>query len=56
MKYYIELDMEVDPAANFLTVDDMTNTETILELVSDALYEIDDIKITNLTVEYVDDN
>lgn len=55
MKYYISIDMEVDPAANFLTVDDMTNTQTILDLVSDALYEIDDIEITNLEVEYVDD-
>ena len=55
MKYYISIDMEVDPEANFLTVDDMTNTQTILDLVSDALYEIDDIEITNLEVEYVDD-
>lgn len=55
MKYYISIDMEVDPEANFLTVDDRTNTQTILDLVSDALYEIDDIEITNLEVEYVDD-
>lgn len=55
MKYYISIDMEVDPEANFLTVDDRENLGTIFDLVSDALYDIDDVRITNLEVEYVDD-
>lgn len=55
MKYYVSIDLEVDPEANFLSVDDIKSTQTILDLILQALYDIDDIKVTGADVEYVDD-
>lgn len=51
MNFTIELNITVDEDANFLESDRKTNLSVIEELISDALYDIDDVKLNWIEVE-----
>lgn len=51
--YNISLVISVDPDASFLEVDNGGNQDVILELIEGQLYDLDDIKVEELEVEYV---
>lgn len=51
MQYNIQLSLSVDPDASFLEADRGTNLEVLRDLIYNAIYDIDDIKIHNLEVE-----
>lgn len=43
--------LKVDPESNYLGADVPFDTDSILELVKTALYEIDDMNVLNIEVE-----
>lgn len=51
LTYNITFSITVDPDANFLEVDPRTNLSVLYDLIEDALYEIDDIKINDLQLQ-----
>lgn len=51
MKYNIQLSITVDHDAPFLEADQETNVEVLRDLIYNAIYDIDDIKINDLEVE-----
>lgn len=51
MRYNISLSLIVDNDAAFLEADRRSNLSVIEELVSSAIYEIDDVRITYIEVE-----
>lgn len=51
MKYNIQLSISVDHDAPFLEADQETNVEVLRDLIYNAIYDIDDIKINDLEVE-----
>ncbi len=51
MRYNCTLSFTVDPEASFLEVDRGTNLEVLRDLIYNAIYDIDDIKIHDLEVE-----
>lgn len=51
MKYNIQLSLSVDSDAPFLEADQDTNVEVLRDLIYNAIYDIDDIKIHDLEVE-----
>tara|TARA_R110002050_G_scaffold18024_1_gene52870 strand:+ start:5705 stop:5869 length:165 start_codon:yes stop_codon:yes gene_type:complete len=48
--YEVMLKLEVDPAANFLEVDNNFNSMVIKELILNSVYDIDDIEIVKCEV------
>lgn len=50
-RYNIQLSISVDPDASFLEADQDTNVEVLRDLIYNAIYDIDDIKIQDLEVE-----
>lgn len=50
-RYNIQLSISVDPDASFLEADQDTNVEVLRDLIYNAIYDIDDIKIHDLEVE-----
>ena len=54
MKYEVILNLEIDPVANFLEVDDTESSRVVLELIQDMLYEIDDLSIDKIEVTRLD--
>lgn len=54
MKFYISTAIEVDPDANFLNVDENELLSVIEDLVSNALYDIDDIQVEFIEVSLDD--
>ena len=53
MKFEVRFDLEIDEDSNFLESDNHTNTQVILHVIKDLLYELDDVKYSGLEVEYV---
>lgn len=51
LKYNCTLSISVDPDASFLEADQDTNVEVLRDLIYNAIYDIDDIKIQDLEVE-----
>lgn len=51
LKYNLNLSISVDPEASFLEADRGTNLEVLRDLIYNAIYDIDDIKIHDLEVE-----
>ena len=51
LKYNCTLSISVDPDASFLEADQDTNVEVLRDLIYNAIYDIDDIKIHDLEVE-----
>lgn len=51
MKVLVEITVEVDDTANFLSSDPRYHLEDIKEELELALYEIDDMKITKIILE-----
>lgn len=51
MKYNVQLSITVDHDAPFLEADQETNVEVLRDLIYNAIYDIDDIKINDLEVE-----
>lgn len=51
LKYNCSLSFTVDPEASFLEADRGTNLEVLRDLIYNAIYDIDDIKIHDLEVE-----
>jgi hypothetical protein len=54
MKYEVILNLEIDPVANFLEVDDTESSRVVLELIQDMLYEVDDLSIDKIEVTRLD--
>ncbi len=54
MKYEVIINIEVDPSANFLEVDNPSSPFVIKELMYNIMYDIDDVKITNCEVTLSD--
>lgn len=54
MKYKIRVEIEVDPDAPWLEIGETDNSETIEELFTDFLYDIDDIKTIEVIVNAED--
>lgn len=50
-QYTLTILLEVDPDANFLELENGDNTDVIAEIVSDSLYDIDDIKCLDIECE-----
>ena len=50
MEYEIVLNIQVDPEANFLEVDNRFNCQVITELILNAMHDIDDVTINNCEV------
>lgn len=49
--YTVTLTLEVDPSATFLGTDEANNADAILDQISMALYDIDDMKVEEIYVE-----
>jgi|TARA_R110000803_G_scaffold162401_1_gene226037 hypothetical protein len=54
MKYEVILNLEIDPVANFLEVDDTESSRVVLELIEDILYDVDDLQIAKCEVTRYD--
>ena len=54
MKYNIQFSLKVDEGANFLEADRETTLSVIEELISAAIYDIDDVKLLYIEVEQDD--
>lgn len=54
MKYEIILNIEVDPIANFMEVDDTESSRVVLELIQDIFYDVDDLQILKCEVTRYD--
>ena len=52
MKVRIQVLLQVDENAYYLTTTRADNLEVIADLISSALYDIDDSEVTHLEVEY----
>tara|TARA_R110000765_G_scaffold223097_1_gene327245 strand:+ start:479 stop:715 length:237 start_codon:yes stop_codon:yes gene_type:complete len=50
MDYEIIIKVSVDPDANFLEVGEINNSNVIKQVVSDCLYDIDDLEIKECEV------
>jgi|TARA_R100001530_G_C4307213_1_gene152034 hypothetical protein len=50
MDYEIIIKVSVDPDANFLEVGGVNNSNVIKQVVSDCLYDIDDLEIKECEV------
>ena len=50
-KYNINLTLEVDPDANFLELDNGDNEDIIEELIRVLLYDLDDVKCSEIECE-----
>jgi|TARA_R110000822_G_C15227424_1_gene484973 hypothetical protein len=51
MKIEVNLNLEVDPSANFLETNEESTLEVLLDLIKSAIYDIDDIKLTYIELE-----
>lgn len=54
MRINVNFEMQIDPNANYLTLDEWSNLEALEDLISSALYDIDDAKLLTIEVEAVD--
>lgn len=52
-EYQVTLVLKVDPSAPFLELENGENQDVILELVKDQMYDLDDVKIREIEVEYM---
>lgn len=50
-EYEVNMILKVDPNSNFFEADREGNLQVILDLVKDALYDVDDVKVTYIEVE-----
>jgi|TARA_R110000851_G_scaffold12862_4_gene44294 hypothetical protein len=51
MKIEVNLNLDVDPDANFLGCDEQAVLEVLMDTIKTAFYEIDDIKLTYIELE-----
>ena len=51
MKYNISFSLEVSPDANFIEVDRVSTMDNLYDLIKQALYDIDDIKVTDMEIQ-----
>lgn len=51
MNIEVNLNLTVDPEANFLECDDATVLSVLMDTVKTAFYEIDDIELTYIELE-----
>lgn len=51
MKYEIRITIEVDPEARWLEIGDTDNCDTLEELFTDLIYDLDDIKLKDIDIE-----
>jgi len=47
----VNLNLTVDPEANFLECDEQSTLEVLMDTIKTAFYEIDDIKLTYIELE-----
>ena len=50
MKFKVFMTLDVDPEENVLSIDEDGYEETVQQVVEDALYEIEGVKIKNIKV------
>jgi len=50
-KYNIAFSITVDPDANFLEVDSRATLSVLYDLIEGAIYDIDDIEISELQIQ-----
>ena len=53
MRVEVNINLEVDPDANFLECNDETSLEVLMGIIKNALYDVDDINITYIELEKV---
>tara|TARA_R110000782_G_scaffold194036_1_gene283622 strand:+ start:201 stop:362 length:162 start_codon:yes stop_codon:yes gene_type:complete len=51
MNIEVNLNLSVDPDANFLECDDIQSLEVLKEMVKSAFYDIDDVRLTYIELE-----
>lgn len=51
MKIEVNLNLEVDPEANFLETSEESTLEVLLDLIKSAIYDIDDVRLTYIELE-----
>jgi len=56
VEYELNLKIKIDKNANFLEVDVKDNSEILKELTLNAMYDIDDITITQCEVNMYDND
>jgi hypothetical protein len=50
-EYEVNMNITVDPDANFFESDREENVRALLDLLKSVLYEVDDLKVTYIEVE-----
>lgn len=51
-EYTVTMVILVEPDAPFLEVENGANQEVILELIKDQMYDLDDVRLREIEVEY----
>lgn len=54
-EYTITMVIDVESDAPFLELENGDNTDVILELFKDTVYDLDDVKMKEIEVEYTGD-
>lgn len=53
-KYAVTMVIDIDPDAPFLELENGENEDVVLELFKDTVYDLDDIKLKEIEVEFLD--
>ena len=54
-EYEVRMVIKVEPDAPFLELENGDNTEVILDLLKDTIYDLDDVGIREIEVEFLGD-
>lgn len=55
-KYIATLVLNVDPDAPFMELENGENIDVVLEYLKDVIYDLDDMKLREIEVEYVEED
>ena len=51
MEIEVNLNLSVDPDANFMECDDQATLDVLIQMVKSAFYDIDDVRLTYIELE-----